>query len=105
MTGEVFTQIMVGVIMILGAIITAFVVPWIRAQMSTEELIQLETYVAFAVRCANQIFTSDQWKMKKTYVMEYVRRITDEKLHISLTEDQIETIIEAVVNEVKHEDK
>ena len=34
--------------------------------------------------------------------MGYVMKIMNEKLHINLSYDQIDTIVEGVVNEVKH---
>ena len=34
--------------------------------------------------------------------MNYVMNIMNEKLHINLSYDQIDTIVEGIVNEVKH---
>lgn len=102
MNGELLVKIVLAIISICGALVTAYVIPFIKSKISSTELNKLFEYVKIAVRCAEQIYTVEQWQEKKEYVMNYVMNIMNEKLHIELSYDQIDTIVEGIVNEVKH---
>lgn len=102
MNSELFVKIILAIVSICGALVTAYVVPFIKSKISSEELSKLFEYAKIAVRCAEQIYTVEQWQEKKEYVMNYVMNIMNEKLHINLSYDQIDTIVEGIVNEVKH---
>lgn len=102
MNGELLVKIVLAIISICGALVTAYVIPFIKSKISSTELNKLFEYVKIAVRCAEQIYTVEQWQEKKGYVMNYVMNIMNEKLHIDLSYDQIDTIVEGIVNEVKH---
>lgn len=102
MNGELLVKIVLALISICGALVTAYVIPFIKSKISLTELNKLIEYVKIAVRCAEQIYTVEQWQEKKEYVMNYVINIMNEKLHIDLSYDQIDTIVEGIVNEVKH---
>lgn len=102
MNGELLVKIVLALISICGALVTAYVIPFIKSKISSTELNKLFEYAKIAVRCAEQIYTVEQWKEKKEYVMNYVMNIMNEKLHIDLSYDQIDTIVEGIVNEVKH---
>jgi len=101
-TSDQFMQITMSIITILGVIITSVIVPFIKSKISADELDKLTYYISVAVRCAEQIYTPSQWREKKTYVMDYIRAIIDSKLSITLTDEQLNTIVEGIVNEVKH---
>lgn len=102
MNGELLVKIVLAIISICGALVTAYVIPFIKSKISSTELNKLFEYAKIAVRCAEQIYTVEQWQEKKEYVMNYVMNIMNEKLHINLSYDQIDTIVEGIVNEVKH---
>ena len=102
MNSELFVKIILAIISICGALVTAYVIPFIKSKISSTELNKLIEYAKIAVRCAEQIYTVEQWQEKKEYVMDYVMKIMNEKLHINLSYDQIDTIVEGIVNEVKH---
>lgn len=103
MTGELLTQICLALISIISALITAFVIPYIRSKVSKEKLDQVDYYTKIAVKCAEQIYSQEQWKEKKEYVMEYVRKMCFEVLNINITYDQLDTIVEGIVYSVKKE--
>lgn len=105
MTPEVFTKIMTAIFSILGILISTYLIPYIKSKMTAEDIDKFIAYAKIAVRCANQIFTPEQWEEKKQYVMDMVKVFMDDNLHIKLTDEQIHTIIEGLVNEVKKEDK
>lgn len=103
MTTDLFMKLVMSLISVLGVIFTAYVVPMIKANVSQKQLDQLAYYVSVAVRCAEQIYTPEQWKEKKQYVFDYVLDIVNSKLHINLDEKDIDIIIEGIVNEIKHD--
>lgn len=103
MTTDLFMKLVMSLISVLGVIFTAYVVPMIKANISQKQLDQLSYYISVAVRCAEQIYTPEQWKEKKQYVFDYILDITNSKLHINLNEKDIDVIIEGIVNEIKHD--
>jgi len=101
MTEKLFVEIALAVISIISALVSAYFVPYLRSRFSAEQLAIFERYVERAVRCAEQIFTPEEWEQKKEYVLEYSKGIINNLVKINLTDEQINTIIEGIVNEVK----
>lgn len=101
MSGETFMQIIIGLIMICSALITAYVVPYIQTKTDAMELEQLYTFAKKAVQWANQTIPKEMTEKKKQQVVESVQEYIDENLHIRLEKNQIDTIIEAFVIECK----
>ena len=99
MTEELFVKIILALITIIGSIVSAYVVPYLRTKIGADQLEKANYYIKKAVRCADQLFTEDEWKEKKAYVMNYAMRIVNDKLHINLTEEDVNVIIEGIVNE------
>lgn len=88
------------IIPLILAIWTAFIVPWIKSKVSAEKLAELEKYTEIAVRCAEQIYTPEEWKQKKIYVMGYITQKANE-IGIDATEEDINLMVEGIVNLVK----
>lgn len=66
------TKLIVAVLTLLLAIVTTFVIPWIKANKTQTQLNTWNMWVRIAVTAAEQIFTSDQWTEKKQYVLDYL---------------------------------
>ena len=101
MNTNVFMTIALAIISIAGALVSAFVIPWIKANVSAKDLETITFWVRFAVRCADQLFTPEQWQEKKEYVMIYIIDMAN-KMGIKLTEKDINVLIEACVNQIHH---
>lgn len=101
MSSEVFTQILLAVISIAGALVSAYLVPYLKSKFTSEQLDNLAYYITVAVRCAEQIYTPEQWQEKKQYVVDYAKNIVANHVKIDLSDDQLDAIIEGIVNEVK----
>lgn len=101
MTGEAFVQIIIGLIMICSALITAYVIPFIQTKMDAVELEQFYSFTKKCVMWANQTIPAEEFKKKKEYVMKSVQEFIDNNLHIKLSLEQIDTIVEAFVIECK----
>lgn len=101
MEKEIFMQIVGAVFTLIMSLITAYLVPWIKTKMDANQLAQINKYIELAVRCAEQIFTPEQWREKKDYVYDYIINKVETEFKIHLTEADIDLMIEGVVNEVK----
>ena len=101
MDTKVFMTIAMAIISIAGALVSAYVIPWIKANVSAKDLETITFWVRFAVRCADQPFTPEQWEQKKQYVMQYIIDKCNE-LGLKLSDVDINTLIEAMVNQIHH---
>lgn len=103
MTNELFVAIVQAFLLIISALVTSKLVPLIRSKYTSEQLARFTFYVEQAVRCAEQLFTEEQMKEKKEYVVNYCLTLINGGFNISLNEDDINIIIEGVVNNIKHD--
>lgn len=87
---------------LVGLIITFVIKPYIDSKVSATEQAKLENYIKVGVRCAEQIFLPEQWMAKKQYVYDYVKGIIGSLVKINLTDDELDTLIEGFVQEVKY---
>lgn len=101
MTNELFIKICSGIITIVVAVVMYVLIPYINSKLNKTQLEKLDYYLNLAVRCANQIYTPEQWEQKKVYVTEYITDVVNSKLKLSLNEKDIDMLIEGVVNSVK----
>lgn len=102
MSNDTYIQIILAIFSIIWILFTNAVLPWLRSKQRANELETLEKYARLAVRCAEQIYTPEQWHMKKDYVMEWLGNVIDDKLHIRFTDAELNTLVEGIVNEVKY---
>lgn len=98
---DLFIKVMSGLLTIFVAIIMYVVIPWIKTKITEEQMKLLEQYTEYAVRCAEQIFTPEEWQEKKIWVTEYVTAIINDKFNLTLTTEDINTLVEGVVHLVK----
>lgn len=102
MNHEIVSVIIKSIVAILSVVITTVVIPYIKQRLGDDKYAELTNYVEWAVRCAEQIYTPEQWAEKKEYVMKYILAKAEE-MKIELTEDDINILVEGVVNLVKHD--
>ena len=101
MNKDIVMTIALALVSIASVCITRYLIPWIRANMSAKDLEKLTYWVRFAVRCADQLFTPEEWQQKKEYVLSYIISMAA-KIGLDLTEQDINVLIEAAVNEIHH---
>ena len=101
MTNELFIKIVGAILTILVALITGFVIPWLKSKVDGEQTQKLAYYVDMAVRCAEQIYTPDQWQDKKQYVTDYITRLVNDTFNLTLSSQDIDVLIEGAVNQIK----
>lgn len=101
MNSEIFTQIIVTLIMIIGAVVSSYVIPYLTSKVQSNELDKLMDFAKKSVEWANQTIPPDQWERKKNEVMNLVIDYMEKNLKIKLSTRDIDVIVEALVNEAK----
>lgn len=89
------TPIINACIMLIAALISAFVIPWIRKKASACDLEEMQAWTKIAVTAAEQLYTTLEGDKKKQYVLKYL----SEKGY-DVHDDDIENTIEAAVLEL-----
>lgn len=101
MTSDLFVQIVVVLIMFLGMVISSYLIPFMSSKTDSSEYAKLVDFAKKCVEWANQTIPVEEWQRKKTEVMALVIDFMKENLKITLSEEQISVIVEALVNEAK----
>lgn len=90
------TTIVEAVAALVAAIITAFVVPYIKSRTTTNQQQQINAWVRIAVTAAEQIYAgSGRGEEKKAYVIDWLR-----KHGVTVDESKLDALIEAAVFEL-----
>lgn len=93
------TPIVNAVIALIAAIITTFLIPWIKSKIDAAKLAQIVEWVGIAVRAAEQIYNeSGMGEKKKQYVLNF---LADKGF--TLDPNSINAMIEAAVKELNIE--
>lgn len=97
MNSDQIVIIIQALVPIISIILTAVIIPLIRAKTTTAQRENMAFWVESAVLAAEQIYSSPQMgKFKK----EYVSKFLAEK-GINLTLEEVDVLIESAVNELK----
>lgn len=100
MNSETINMIIKCLVTVLGCVLTTIVIPYVKSMLDASKLAKIEEYTELAVRCAEMIYTPEQWSEKKAYVMDYILRKSND-IGASLTYDDINNMVEGIVQEVK----
>lgn len=93
------TKVLASVITLIFAIISTFVLPYIKEKIDADKLEKVKSWVKIAVQAAEMIYTeSGMGKDKKNYVLQFL----NEK-GITMDYDSINNLIESAVLELKRE--
>ena len=93
------TPIVNAVIALIAAIITTFLIPWIKSKIDAAKLAQIVEWVGIAVRAAEQIYNeSGMGEKKKQYVLDF---LADKGF--ALDPNSINAMIEAAVKNLNIE--
>lgn len=86
------TPVINAFIALIAALITAFVVPWIKRNTSARDREEFLKWVEIAVAAAEQLFYSTQGAEKKKYVIQFL-----EEQGFTFSEEEINAAIEGAV--------
>ena len=100
---DIYLEIAKLVLMILAALITRYAIPWIRAKTENSVMQALIDWSMQAVMAAEQTHDAGTGAEKKAIVTEFIKKLLIQK-NISLSDEEIEMLIEAAVRQMKMED-
>ena len=67
-----YTQIISAVIALISALISAFLIPWIKTKIDADKLQTVRTYVEIGVKAAEQLYAASEGDKKKAYVISFL---------------------------------
>ena len=87
------TVIIEALATLIAAVITAFVIPYIKSKTTTTQFEKIKMWVTVAVEAAEQLYTgSGRGAEKKQYVVEFLQ-----KKGFKIDDDSLDKLIEAAV--------
>lgn len=87
------TPIMEAIIALVVAVITAFVIPWLKGKIDADKLEQIKLWVTVAAEAAEQLYNgTGRGEEKKAYVVKFLQ-----KKGFTLDPDSLDKLIEAAV--------
>lgn len=88
-------QLMVLCIPVIGAVITGFVIPYIKARLSITQMDEITKWVSRAVRAAEVLFDApESGEEKRNYVINFIDHMFNSKKEV-ITKEQIRILLEA----------
>lgn len=100
---DIYLEIAKLVLMILAALITRYAIPWIKSKTDNAVMQSLIDWTMQAVLAAEQTHDAGTGAEKKAIVTEFIKKLLIQK-NISLSDEEIEMLIEAAVRQMKMED-
>lgn len=94
------TWIVVGVIFVIGGLLAAFGLPFLRSKLSVDQLEMLSKAAQIAVFAAEQILGPKMGKDKKAFAIDYVKNLLS-KWNLTFDDAAVDAAIEAQVKELK----
>ena len=92
------TQIILAVITLIGAVITRYLIPWIKEKTNEKQFEALKLLAKVGVYAAEQLFSTEQWKEKKQYVLDFLKQNGYE-----IDAPAVDALIESLVRELRIE--
>lgn len=87
------TPIMEAIIALVVAVITAFVIPWLKGKIDADKLEQIKLWVTVAVEAAEQLYNgTGRGEEKKAYVVKFLQ-----EKGFTLDPGSLDKLIEAAV--------
>ena len=100
---DIILEVLKLTIMIATLLITRYAIPWIRAKTENSVMQALIDWSMQAVMAAEQTHAAGTGAEKKAIVTEFIKKLLIQK-NISLSDEEIEMLIEAAVRQMKMED-
>ena len=93
-----YTQIISAVIALISALVSAFLIPWLKTKIDADKLQTLRTYVEIGVKAAEQLYRDLSGPEKLEKAKEGIVEMLNEK-GIPISEMEMDLLIESVVQE------
>lgn len=93
-----YTELIQAVIALLSAIITGFLIPFLKRKLSEQKLEELRKWVAVGVKAAEQLYKGKTGQQKKEYVISFLL-----SKGIVFNVDEVTALIESEVYKLTQE--
>lgn len=93
-----YTEMFCAVIALLGTLITAIIIPYIKSKTTKDEAALIKAISKTAVYAAQQLFSENEEKLN--YAMKQIERALKKK-GIKVDSDTVRVQVEAVLKEIK----
>ena len=93
-----YTQIISAVIALISALVSAFLIPWLKTKIDANKLQTIKTYVEIGVKAAEQLYAATDGEEKKAYVINFLA-----EHGIRFDVSTIDQLIEDAVLQLHHE--
>ncbi|MBD5551980.1 MAG: phage holin [Lachnospiraceae bacterium] len=88
-------KVILACIPVIGAVITGFVIPYIKTRVSATQMDEISKWVVKAVQAAEVLFdVPGSGKEKREYVIDFINEMFNSKKEI-ISEKQIRVLLEA----------
>lgn len=95
------TPLVQAIVALAGALITAYVVPYIKNKVDAQKLERMQSWVRVGITAAEQLFSeSGQGEKKKAYVLAFLNQHG-----FTIDASVLDALIESGVNSVKNEQR
>lgn len=94
------TNIVIALIGVLSAVVTAVLVPWLKTKLDNNRIGIVQNLASIAVYAAQQLYSSCEAQEKKEYAVNYVSEAL-KKYNITLSVEEISTYIEGILKNIK----
>ena len=100
---EIMIDVLMIVVSVLSALVSAYLIPYIKAKTNSEKYADLMEIIVVAVKAAEQTINgSGQGKVKKAEVLAFVSHwLAERDIHVS--EAELDKLIECAVYAMKNE--
>lgn len=100
MQDDLMMKILELIIAVVLMLCSRYLIPYIAELLGAAKFDKLVEYINSAVKAAEKLFPeSGSGKDKKAYVIEFIQKI-NEKLGITITDEEIDTLIESAVEDL-----
>ena len=90
------TPVVNAVIALAAAVVTVFVIPWVKSKTTAAQREEINAWVKIAVTAAEQIYSgSGKGKEKKKYVLDFLA-----EKNLKIDEESVDLMIESAVKEM-----
>ena len=102
MDRDILMQLLKLIIMVATALITTYLIPWIKSHTDTEKMYSVMRWAHEAVLAAEQIYGGQTGPAKKEYALKFLKKIT-KAAKIDISDAELLMLIEAAVGEMNIE--
>lgn len=100
---DIVFEVIKLVVMLVALVAARYVIPYIKERIGADQMDTIAQWARYAVLKAQQVLWAETGEAKKEYVTEFLKELLKDK-KITITEEQLDILIESAVKEMKMEE-